>query len=245
MSVSYNYPAILINNNKKIYGQLALSEKGVYFSGYSSRFRYLVSTIIDSGGEQTCSASYDQIMPDKISRNDKFIYIQVVNSQKILSLNLKVKSSNEAILIVDKLTELLQTYHRNAEIRNSLRAKYKAGDVEDMHHQEFEKLVTELFTFMGNVVYRVGGSGDGGIDLIGKNKKSGEKIIVQCKRYKNKVGISAIRDFYGALIHSRASIGYFVTTGEFTSGISEWIKDKPIELINGKKLKELLFIYYK
>ena len=121
MSVSYNYPAILINNNKKIYGQLALSEKGVYFSGYSSRFRYLVSTIIDSGGEQTCSASYDQIMPDKISRNDKFIYIQVVNSQKILSLNLKVKSSNEAILIVDKLTELLQTYHRNAEIRNSLR----------------------------------------------------------------------------------------------------------------------------
>ena len=106
MSTSYQYPVIMINNNKNYYGQLTLSERGLYFSGHSSLFRHFVSNIIETGREQTCSALYDQITPDNISRKDESISIQVVENSKLLSLSLKAKSSNEALLIVTRLTEL-------------------------------------------------------------------------------------------------------------------------------------------
>lgn len=106
--------------------------------------------------------------------------------------------------------------------------------------KNFERLVGKIFERMGYSVQITGSTGDEGIDLICTRRGEYEKIIVQCKRYKGKVGAPTIRDFYGALLHSKASKGYIVTTGHFTSNASNWAKGKPIELINRENLIRLL-----
>lgn len=78
----------------------------------------------------------------------------------------------------------------------------------------FEQLVLDLLHAMGygtsrDDLRRVGGSGDGGIDgIISLDRLGLEKVYVQAKRWKNKVGSPEIQGFLGALqlrAHGRAS----------------------------------------
>lgn len=104
---------------------------------------------------------------------------------------------------------------------------------------EFERIVGNAFTKRGFIVQLTGRTGDGEIDLLCTNAAD-EKVIVQCKRYKGKVGVEKIRDFYGTLLHSKANKGYFVTTGYFTTGARDWIKGKNIILIDKNELLPFL-----
>lgn len=70
-------------------------------------------------------------------------------------------------------------------------------------------------------------------------------MLFQCKRWKNSVTASNIRDFRGAL-QGRADKGLFATTGSFTrDAIKEAARDgaTPIDLLDGEaltsKIKEL------
>ncbi len=104
----------------------------------------------------------------------------------------------------------------------------------------FEEVVGRAFVKSGYVVKHTGGSGDQGIDLFCTSLSGTEKVIVQCKRYKGKVGVAIIRDFYGTLVNSGAHGGYVVTTGEFAEGAHEWAKGKKIELIDRSKIHRFL-----
>ncbi len=102
----------------------------------------------------------------------------------------------------------------------------------------FERLVGSGFVKMGYGVQHRGCPSDGGIDLY--CTRPGEVVIVQCKHYHGKIGVSAIRDFYGTLIHNHAAVGYFVTTGKYTDSAIEWAKGKPIRLIARSQIADLL-----
>lgn len=66
-------------------------------------------------------------------------------------------------------------------------------EVDLMSGWEFEKFLEGLFKRLGYKVKLVGSNrGDYGGDLI--LEKNGTKILVQAKRYKNKVGIKAIQE---------------------------------------------------
>src|SRR5436190_12720841 len=67
------------------------------------------------------------------------------------------------------------------------------------------------------------------------------KVAFQCKRYSGAVSPKEVREFKGA-IGSRAEKGIFFTTGYFTDAAREAARDmsKPIELIDGDRLVELL-----
>lgn len=90
-----------------------------------------------------------------------------------------------------------------------------------------------------------GRSGDGGIDgkgIIKLQNVLSYHVVFQCKRYKESVSSSAIRDFRGAMI-GRADKGLFITTGTFTrDAIKEATRDgaSPIDLIDGENLVEML-----
>lgn len=86
---------------------------------------------------------------------------------------------------------------------------------------------------MGYTVEVTGGLDDGGIDLI--VKKDRKTSFVQCKKYQtSKVGLSMVRDFYGAMnANLNFEAGYFITTGMFTLEARHFADDKPIELIDG------------
>lgn len=118
-------------------------------------------------------------------------------------------------------------------------------DVDKLSGIEFENVCQVLVEKMGFTTQTTKASGDGGIDLIAYNHQpllSG-KYIIQCKRYAGSVGEPIIRDLYGVIMSERANKGILITTGHFTKSAISFAEGKPIELIDGIKLKELLTQY--
>lgn len=109
----------------------------------------------------------------------------------------------------------------------------------------FERLAQRVLRESGFVEVTVTGrAGDGGIDGYGILKMGllSFKVLFQCKRYKNSVGPSEIRDFHGAM-QGRADKGIFITTGTFTNGAkTEAQRDgaPPVDLVDGEELCEIL-----
>ena len=64
--------------------------------------------------------------------------------------------------------------------------------------------------------------------------------MIQAKRYKNTVGVSAVRDLYGTLQNEGASKGILVTTSGYGKSSFEFADGKPIELLSGSNLLYLL-----
>jgi restriction system protein len=113
----------------------------------------------------------------------------------------------------------------------------------------FERLCMRVLRESGFIQVEVTGrSGDGGIDGYGVVRLAGMlsfRVSFQCKRYKNTVGPSIVRDFRGAMM-GRAEKGLIITTGGFTRDArQEATRDgaTAIDLIDGElladKLKEL------
>ncbi len=85
-------------------------------------------------------------------------------------------------------------------------------------------------------------SRDGGVDCIAFDTRPivGGKIVIQAKRYKNTVGVSAVRDLYGTMLNEGASKGLLVCTSGYGMDAFAFAKDKPIELIDGGGLLYML-----
>ena len=66
------------------------------------------------------------------------------------------------------------------------------------------------------------------------------KVIIQAKRYKNTVGVSAVRDLFGTMHNEGASKGILVTTSGYGRAAYEFANGKPLELITGSNLLYLL-----
>ena len=112
--------------------------------------------------------------------------------------------------------------------------------IRDMSWQDFELLVGEAFRRKGFAVIENGGGGaDGGIDLV--LTKNGKKSIVQCKRWKTfSIGVPLIRELYGVMTSERANDCIFVSSGNYTAEARLFAEDKPIWLIDGSQLLEMV-----
>ena len=107
---------------------------------------------------------------------------------------------------------------------------------------EFENLVSNLFQKMGLDTKQTRSSKDGGVDAVAFDARPivGGKVVIQAKRYKTTVGVSAVRDLYGTMLNEGANKGILVTTSGYGPDAFEFAKDKPIELIDGGGLLYLL-----
>jgi restriction system protein len=107
---------------------------------------------------------------------------------------------------------------------------------------EFEALITNLFTKMGLETKLTRPSRDGGVDCVAYDQRPilGGKVVIQAKRYKNTVGVSAVRDLFGTMHNEGASKGILVTTSGYGIAAFEFANNKPIELITGSNLLYLL-----
>jgi len=108
------------------------------------------------------------------------------------------------------------------------------GDLLDISPAQFEKMAVELFQMAGHDAKRTGSTGDHGIDVV-VNSKKGEKWVVQCKRWRGYVGEPIVRDFYGAMQHEKADRGIIITTGKLSRPAFEWVKGKPVSLMDGNE----------
>jgi restriction system protein len=109
----------------------------------------------------------------------------------------------------------------------------------------FERLCQRLLREAGfEEVTVTGRSGDGGIDghgLLQINPLVSLRVLFQCKRYKESVTPSQVRDFRGAM-SGRAEQGIILTTGVFTAEARrEATRDgvHSIELVDGERLVQL------
>jgi len=111
-----------------------------------------------------------------------------------------------------------------------------------MDWADFEHLVRQLFEKVfsknGGEVHVTQASRDGGVDAIAFDPDPirGGKFVIQAKRYNNVVPVSAARDLYGTMISEGAVKGILVTTSYYGNDSREFIKDKPITLIDGSNL---------
>lgn len=149
----------------------------------------------------------------------------------------------------EKVKEVVLFYgSHNVKVATAFRDQYNAAyeDINSLSGFEFEMVCKRLLENMGFDVETTKTTGDGGIDLIAYNHQpllSG-KYIIQCKRYTGSVGEPVIRDLYGVITSERANKGILMTSGVFTKQAQVFAEGKPIELIDGVKLRELLDGYY-
>lgn len=123
---------------------------------------------------------------------------------------------------------------RFLETRTSLESLAAGG------WRQFERLVGEAFRRQGYSVEETGlGGADGGIDLI--LRKDGRRTLVQCKQWKRQqVGVSVVREMYGLLAHHQAHAVKIVCIGTYTNDAEHFAQGKPIELIGGEQLLDMI-----
>ena len=115
-----------------------------------------------------------------------------------------------------------------------------------MDWQDFENLIRELFekefAVSGGEVKVTQASRDGGVDAIAFDPDPirGGKIVIQAKRYTNTVGVAAVRELYGTVTNEGAMKGILVTTADYGADAYEFVKDKPLTLLNGNNLLHML-----
>jgi uncharacterized membrane protein len=102
---------------------------------------------------------------------------------------------------------------------------------------DFENEIAELFSANGYRAKVTKGSGDGGIDIF--LDKNGRKGIVQCKRFKTKVGPGPVRDLYGTMIDGKFKYGFLVCPSGFSDNAFTFSKNKNITLIGLKRIIEM------
>jgi len=84
-----------------------------------------------------------------------------------------------------------------------------------------------------------GGGADGGVDL--RLLRDGQTSIVQCKRWKTyKVGVKPVRELFGVMTAEKAGRAVFITSGIYTDEALRFAEGKPIELLDGAQLAEML-----
>jgi restriction system protein len=112
----------------------------------------------------------------------------------------------------------------------------------DLTPVEFENLIGNLFSKMGLETRQTQLSRDGGVDVVAFDKRAilGGKVVIQAKRYRNTVGVSAVRDLYGTMMNEGANKGILVSTAGYGAAAFNFATDKPIELIDGGGLLYLL-----
>ncbi len=133
----------------------------------------------------------------------------------------------------------------NRKRKFSIGEKYRSGRslikwLQDLSPKEFEQYIAHMFENLGFIVEVTGSAYDGGIDVVAE--KNGVKHYIQCKKFiTQQVPVSAVRDFYGAMADKGAQAkGFFITTNKFTLEAEKFAESKPIELIDGFKLADLL-----
>ena len=153
-----------------------------------------------------------------------------------------VSKSPSELLPVRPVLEFSMVDPRFVEETDVLSELDQRPNLMELTPNEFENLITNLFEKMGLETRQTRPSRDGGVDCVAYDPRPilGGKVVIQAKRYKNTVGVSAVRDLYGTLHNEGASKGILVTTSGYGQASFDFAEGKPLELLSGSNLLYLL-----
>jgi len=111
---------------------------------------------------------------------------------------------------------------------------------QELTWREFEMLVGEFYRTKGYRVEERGGAGaDGGVDLV--LRSDSETVLVQCKHWNARsVGIKILRELFGVLVSEGATRAILITSGQVSEEAAAFCRDKPIEIVTGGEIDDML-----
>ena len=167
---------------------------------------------------------------------------QVQPEHCLRSMKASVSRSPTELLAVKPLVELDMVDPRFIETMDVLSGIDHRTNLMELTPTEFEGLITNLFATMGLDTRQTQASRDGGVDCVAFDSRPvfGGKVVIQAKRYKNTVGVSAVRDLFGTVQNEGASKGILVTTSGYGKAAYDFARGKPLELLDGPNLLHLL-----
>jgi restriction system protein len=130
--------------------------------------------------------------------------------------------------------------------RDVLEALNDAANLAAMDWEDFEHLIRQVFELEwaheGAEVRVTQASRDKGVDalIFDPDPLRGGKFVIQAKRYTRVVDVSAVRDLYGTVVNEGANRGILVTTSSYGPDAYEFAKGKPLTLLTGANLLQLL-----
>jgi len=208
-----------------------------------------LEAVVFSGFVQTVDASTGKdIRPFLISvraTKQRFLEIDLSRIDKkacLRNLGGQLSPRPYEVQPVKPIVEFDMVDKRFVEQSNILSDLESRPNLMDLNPFEFENLVSNLFGQMGLETKLTRTARDGGVDAVAFDARPviGGKVVIQAKRYKNTVGVSAVRDLYGTMMNEGANKGILVTTSGYGPDAFEFSKDKPIELLDGSQLLYLL-----
>jgi len=157
-------------------------------------------------------------------------------------LNASVSKSPAELAPVRPVLEFSMVDPRFIEEIDVLSGLDQRPNLMELTPSEFESLISNLFQKMGLETRLTQASRDGGVDCVAYDPRPifGGKVVIQAKRYKHTVGVSAVRDLFGTLQNEGASKGILVTTSGYGKAAFEFAQGKPLELLSGSHLLYLL-----
>ena len=203
-------------------------------------FNGMLTTIDPATGHEIrpCLISVRTTKEQFMAINLKFV------DKKVCLRNLGAVTSPrpEESLAIKPIVEFDMFDKRFIESGDKLSELDSRPNIMELNPWEFEELITNLFEKIGFETRLTQASRDGGVDCVAFDTRPivGGKVVIQAKRYKNVVGVSAARDLYGTLVNEGANKGILVTTSHFSQATYDFCKDKPIEMIDGGGLLYLL-----
>jgi restriction system protein len=182
----------------------------------------------------TVRTSRDTFMRLDLSKVDPIECLKVLNAS--------VSKSPTELVPVRPVLEFNMVDPRFIEETDILSELDQRPNLMDLSPSEFEALITNLFQKMGYETRLTRSSRDGGVDCVAYKLDSiiRVKVVIQAKRYKDTVGVSAVRDLYGTVMNEGASQGILITTSGFGKASFEFAENKPLDLFSGSQLLALL-----
>jgi restriction system protein len=209
----------------------------------------VIDLVVFNGYVETVDpATGKDIKPFLISirvTKERFLEIDLKRAEKkacLRNLGAQISPRPDELQPVKPIIEFDMVDKRFVEQQDVLSELDNRPNLMDLNPFEFENLVANLFGKMGLETKQTRSSKDGGVDAVAFDNRPvlGGKVVIQAKRYKNLVGVSAVRDLYGTMMNEGANKGILVTTSSYGPDAYDFSKDKPIELIDGGALLYLL-----
>ena len=183
---------------------LAISRSGKY----ASVGKEAIEEIIAISGQKTLHVlKFLQAVGEMQQRRMNFLYGRV--RQKTWDGAVSLDRLFEGEHIPDDPTVYLDQRYIDYLARNS-------EEMGRIHWRNFERLTTEFFRRQGYEVDLGTGTKDGGVDVrvwTDKDSKTGPPLmLIQCKRYKDVVGIETVKAFWSDVHFEGAEKGLIATT---------------------------------
>lgn len=176
-------------------------------------------TLINTLDEQTITAIN---FPELVTNDILALHLkQFVNQDGSVSINFFAERMNFTQAFTDEKSPIIaKTNFINAELSKHPARMYELSPL------AFEKYVASLCLDAHFRLELTKQTRDGGYDILAlTDESSGEKILIECKRYakERKVGVELVRALLGTVVSEDADRGLIVTTSQLSDDAKEFV----------------------